>query len=580
MSVFKEKKIIYDYIIISLALIVFWFLQKPRFATNDDYGLMSILAGYKSGTPSAVSFYCEYLYAVIVSGLYNINSYIPWYTLIFLFLTLINCLCLYYVISKSLIESGYSKYRRSIASFVFICFILGIYFFNLVYITFSIVPAVCGCSAVLLILSMNDENISVTNNIVTGFIFVLFFFSWNIRIESGYVAFISAIAAIVYTVINNRIKIRRGALLVIGIVAIMAISVFADWYVGIDSGWNDFKLFYDACGQYTDYTHLTFEEAPDLYQSIGWNENMYYLVDDWFFMDDSVNYQSFNTLNNAIANETVYGYSSKRALIVGMFNTFKNSSLWIKAFAIVWVITVVVISICSFVNSEDRKMAVKDVLGPILFWLLGFAFTTYLLMRGRFLDRAVYPIVFCTMLPSMILSFRNALTIKSSQSKTCKNVSSYQPLIVLLIVTVTGACLAIAALGVITANWDNYNPEYTKVKMNLEQYVMDNDEYFYINDTSLTMTGDPFVVYPEKKPTNYTFWGGTYLKSPLYYEQIKMYGVDDFNRAVFLREDVRFVSQRGINEFLLNYMKEEYPNCSAEITDKQDDFYVYKFIEN
>ena len=585
MAVIKEKKAekktaFYDYIIISFVLIIFWILQKPRFATNDDYGLMSILAGYKSGTPSAVSFYCEYLYSVIVSGLYSINSFIPWYILIFLFLMLTNCLCLYYAISKIISDSGINKYSRAMAFFVFVCFFFGIYIFNLVYITFSIVPAVCGCSVVLLILTMKDENVSVTNNIVTGIIFVLFFFAWNIRIESGYVAIFSAISAIAYAVYSSRINIRRGLILAVGIVSIMAISIFTDWYIGIDSGWNEFKFFYDACGQYTDYTHLTFEEAPDLYQSIGWNENLYHLVGDWFFMDDKVNFQAFDTLNKAVANETFYGYSSRRALLVGMFNTFKNSSLWIKVFAGIWVITVIFVSICRLVKSKDRKAAIKDVLGPVLFLLLGFAFTSYLLMRGRFLDRAVYPVVFCTMLPSMILCFRIVLNMNSIQLIADKNNNNYQSLKVLSKTIITIACIAIAFGGLITANWDRYNPEYTKIKMSLERYVLDNDEYFFINDSSLTMTGDPFVVYPDKKPTNYTFWGGTYLKSPLYYKQIKMYGFEELSRDVFLREDVRFVSQRGISEVLLNYMKEEYPNCTAEITDQHDDFCVYRFIEN
>ena len=414
---------------------------------------------------------------------------------------------------------------------------------------------------------MKNENDSVTNNIITGIVFVLFFFAWNIRIESGYVAFVSVILAIVYTIYDNNISTNRGALLAVGVVIIVAISVFADWYVGIDSGWNDFKFLYDACGQYTDYTHLSYEEAPDLYQSIGWNENMYHLVGNWFFMDTNVNYQSFDVLNKSIAEETFYGYSSRRALLVGMFNTFKNCSLWIKVFASIWGITVLIISICRLANSKDRNAALKDVLGPFLFLLLGFVFTSYLLMKGRFLDRAVYTIVFCTMLPSMILCFRIVLKMGKNQLLSCGRVNKNQLFIVLANVTIAVVCIAIAVLGLVTANWDKYNPENTKVKMNLEKYVIDNDEYFYINDVSLTMTGDPFAIYPEKKPTNYTFWGGTYLKSPLYYEQIKIYGFDDFSRDDFLKENVRFVSQQGINEYLLNYMKEEYPNCTAEVTD-------------
>ncbi len=584
MAIKKENKTkkhiaVLEYVFLSFALIIFWILKSPKFPTNDDYGLLSILAGYKTGTPIAVPFYCEYLYALLISVLYKISGSFPWYMLMFMALVLTSSLCLYYAINKVVKDSGIKKNNKIIVLFMFFSLITGIYLFNFVYITFSIVPAVCGCSAVLLILTMNKEDTAITSSVVTGIIFVLFFFAWNIRIESGYISFISALLAITYAMFNKNIKKRRGILLFIGVIAIAAISFFADWYSGTFHGWNEFKLYYDACGQYTDYTHLTYEEAPDLYQSIGWNENLYHLVNNWFFMDERVDYNAFNTLNNAVEKHSFYGYSSRRALLFGMFNIFKNSSLWIRIFFIVFGISVLAISVCRIVN-VNKKHSFKDVCGMGLFLLLGLAFIAYLLMRGRFLDRAVYPVVFCTMVPGLVLCLRTVLNMivlkKGKEPADNKRDIS----LIIACASLAVSCSIVAVMGAKSANWNKYNPDAVQTKLNLEKYVMDNDEYFYIYNTSLIVTGDPFTVYPDQKPTNYTFWGGTFLKSPSYYDQIKRYGFEELSRSAFISDKVRFISRSGPEDIFLDYMQEEYPDCRVEIVDYSGEFIIYRYLEN
>ena len=137
MAINKENKTkkhiaVLEYVFLSCALIIFWIFKSPKFPTNDDYGLLSILAGYKTGIPIAVPFYCEYLYALLISGLYKISGSIPWYMLMFMALVLTSSLCLYYAINKVVKDSGIKKNNKLIALFVFVSLITGIYLFNYV----------------------------------------------------------------------------------------------------------------------------------------------------------------------------------------------------------------------------------------------------------------------------------------------------------------------------------------------------------------------------------------------------------------------------------------------------------------
>ena len=574
---YKKSEII-DYIVVGMAVIGLWIVVGPKFPTNDDYGLMSILAGYKSGTPTAVPFYCEYLYAVIISGLYRITDIIPWYIIVLMTLMLINCLCLFYTIRKLVKESSLKCFDRFFSYFVFVSLIFGLYFFNLIYITYSVVPAVCGCSAILLILTIKKGDTILTNNVITGIVLGLFFFAWNIRMQSGYVVLISLIFAITYSCYEKNMKYQRVLFLIIGIIAIAMISLYVNWQAGIGNGWNDFASFYDACGKYTDYTHLTYEEAPDIYQSIGWNQELYCLVNKWFFMDKRIDYNSFSTLNQSVATHTFYGYSSRRALLAGMCSLFKVSSLWIRLLLALWVITIIVVFIFKLIMHE-KKSELKDVCEALLFLLIGGVLISYLLMQGRFLDRAVYPVMFCTMIPSFFLCLKIVICSNIRNIGKEKYSNKYKNIFFSFHIFIVIAFIAFSIVGLTTSSWKKYNPKSCQTKKMLEQYVMDNDDYFYINDISLTMPGDPFTVYSSKKPTNYTFWGGTFLKSPLYYEQIKMYGFDDFSRSDLIRDNVRFISCSGPDDDLFEYMREEFPNCEVEITDKTSDFIIYRFIE-
>ncbi len=574
----KIKAQIVDYVIICIAIISFWMLVNPKFPTNDDYGLMSILAGYKSGTPIAVPFYCEYLYSFFISGLYKITGQIPWYIIVLMTLMIVNCLCLFYTIKKMVIAAPIKKYKGITYCLIFISLLLAFYCFNLVYITYSIVPAVCGTSIILLILTTKNEDVPLTKNTITGIIFVLFFFAWNIRRQTGYVVLVSVIFAIIFAYFSKNISIKRCLFWAIGVIAIAILSVYVDWYSGTGNGWNEFTLFYDACGQYTDYTHLTYEEAPELYQSLGWDENLYTLVNKWFFMDEKVDLNSFDILNQSVDNQTFYGYSSRRALIAGMFGILKASSVWIRFFLALWFITVILVSIFKLSSNYDSYSELKDVFGTIIFMLIGYAFIAYLLMRGRFLDRAVYPVFFCTMIPSLVICLRIVLNI-SAKARNRQNVINPKKIIVISHLFIFIVFIIAALGGVSTANWNKYNPESSNIKKKLEQYVIDNDEYFYISDVSLTMPGDPFTVYPDHKPTNYTFWGGTFLKSPLYYEQIKQYGFDSFSKSDFIKNNVRFISLAGPNDVFLDYMREEYPDCRVEITDQASGFIIYRYLE-
>lgn len=72
-------------------LMFFMYLIIPiGFETNDDSGMMYILAGYRTGTPEIGTVYCNILWDCLISSFYRICAEVNWYIIIFVFLLFIS----------------------------------------------------------------------------------------------------------------------------------------------------------------------------------------------------------------------------------------------------------------------------------------------------------------------------------------------------------------------------------------------------------------------------------------------------------------------------------------------------------
>ena len=112
----------------------------------------------------------------------------------------------------------------------------------------------------------------------------------------------------------------------------------------------------------------------------------------------------------------------------------------------------------------------------------------------------------------------------------------------------------------------------------IEDYAIAHQENIYIYGVPLSGGGSPFRVYTEGLPYNLIFWGGTFYNLPIYYAQIEKNGFEQIFMEDFFEENVYFIASEIPDENLSNVMKEKFPECTCEITDVEDGFIVYKYL--
>ena len=271
-----------------------WSLIPMVFETNDDLSMMGCLAGAWTGKPEADTVFSLFLWGKIVSFLYTVNVGMPWYTMIFLSLIFLSlttvCYCL---------KEAFPKWGGSMFCLLYFCMFL----YYSVVLQFTVVSAFCGVAALsVLLLEKRGKSLRdfIINNVIISF---FMFFAINIRSEVGYLTLASAAFAVCLEVLRYLLKavdvqtLKRMAASFLMLCIMAGISVGAHKIHESQDGWDDFREFNAERVQFIDYLPLDYTSNRDLFDKIGWSEDFYNLVNHWFFMDETVNAETFRMIN-------------------------------------------------------------------------------------------------------------------------------------------------------------------------------------------------------------------------------------------------------------------------------------------
>lgn len=241
-----------------------------------------------------------------------------------------------------------------------------------------------------------------------------------------------------------------------------------------------------------------------MYSNVGWTENLYHLASNWFFMDRRVNVEAFESLNDA---NNIVTEDTMLQRIDSAIRMIFDSVLHLKPFLISLILLFVVMIIVMACKRRIREIFV--VLSAIL---LTAAILLYFSLRGRLLYRVSISVIVLFILPILFLTVKSFLVyIKHSFP-------------VMVCIVMIGLCCysVFHSNGLFHSTYDASNhvrrQEFYEIKNAMEHYVIEHSENFYIYDSSLAITGDALTVYSEGKPYNLTFWGGSGMYSPSYYD--------------------------------------------------------------
>lgn len=559
MAARERHRLLLSTIIVLALLLLTWSLISVVFETNDDSFMMGYLAGAWTGKPEADTIFSLFLWGRIVSALYVVNAGIPWYTLIFLALIFLSLTAVCYCLMVS-----FPKWGEGVFCLLYFCMFL----YYTVLLQFTMVSAYCGAAALSLLLIQKKEEgrrDCIIRNIV---IFFFMLFAVNIRSKVGYLTLGSAAFAICLEIIRyllkaaDRQKIKKAAASFIVICAAAGLSISTHKIHESRNGWEDFREYHAERARFTDYTPLDYTSNQELFQQIGWSEDFYQLLREWFLMDETINTETFQMINERNAPVAT-------GVRWALSHDFPRIGFQAKA----WVLLLFLL----FADALRRRkggFAVNAV--PFLWVLMWLAETWYFAHSGRLMERAFEAWTLLAVVPSILGmgDLQSREPFGESGKGRMESAVVYVLALALCIV-----CVCHADGGYHGAkDFSQGSGSAQSRQAASEDYAMAHPENIYIGEMSLLLgAGGPWRVYSEGKPYNLIFWGASYYHSPLYYAQLERNGFEHLYEEDFFRENVYLMAGEKPNENLLNVMAEKFPGCTYEITEKRDEFIVYQF---
>lgn len=553
----NRHRLLFSAALVTFLLAVTWALIPITFETNDDESLMNYLSGAKTGKPEADTTQIFFLWGKIVSSFYRITGALPWYTLIFLALIALSLVTVCYCVVVSFPEWGGSL-------FCLLYFSMFLYYSAI--LQYTTVSAFCGIAAVSLLLIGREEekrkNIIIKNILIFSFMFC----SINIRISVGYLVLGHAVFAICLEVLRYLLKTadrRKIKNMIVSFLAIFAAAVISIAVNNMHESLRDWEEFWEYSAErvrFTDYSKLDYESNKDLFDKIGWSEEFYELVKRWFFMDETVNTETLRQINE----RNVRG--SIRVGRTLLHEWFPNTEFQVK----VWVLLLIFL----FADAVRRREGRCRSMVSFLWLFVWFAETQYFGYRGRIVERVLEAWTLLAVIPSVLGAAGGSSVTEEGKKNRAANLIISGVALALCIV-----CACYPFGGYVRAKKFSLACSEAKVRWAaIEDYAIAHQENVYIYGVPLAGGGSPLRVYTEGLPYNLIFWGGTFYNLPIYYAQIEKNGFEQIFMEDFFEENVYFIASEIPDENLSNVMKEKFPECSCEITDVEDGFIVYKYL--
>ncbi|MDO4798644.1 MAG: hypothetical protein Q4A01_11580 [Coriobacteriales bacterium] len=577
---------------------VSWLLAPPTFGMNDDAKMQLILSGGGWSDPSGHAVFINYVLGKLVATLFVLAPTVPWW-----FVWQVACiaaslyvwnLCVAYAFCGS--EGPPRRGRVCVSIAMCLLSSVCVYMYALTLVSFTLTAgAMASCAVMLQCVRMARPALAARHRygvyealLVVG--------AYCTRSSSAMAAlpfaallFVAPLADVIREKDDRRARAldlaRAMVPLVAGVALVLCCSVVHSVQYGTPE-WKQFLSANAARHKYMDYPHDSYEENPQLYQSVGWSDELETLVnDEWLFMDERVTSEAFLTLSKEGAQTEQLGlrdiYDSWR-FGEGMFDSRTVTALVVlSALCVVllamllrgrrwWpqllmVVAGVAVCMVELYYLEMRGRLVTRVglvsVWPTLAFLLGLTLTCGLQaardLAGRDLDptrprRMVLRAVGAAVLVLAAARFALAAYRTDAEWKL-----TYALLLVLcaglvvalgvrrrawLAYVVPGLLIPLLFVGCLLAKRDIRGTLYTIDEYNDAadkgiSYIAEHPDLQVFSMVSLFAPYDPQVT---QLPPNMVYVGGWEFYTPAYQARVAaIRGEDRHNYDILLRDDVR-----------------------------------------
>ena len=594
-SAIGEKGIRYPIILaVLLAVIVSAIVLGTHditFTTTDDAYMLQTLAGYYTDRPMEWIPFLGPVLAKCIGLLYRLSAGIPWYTHLQHFLIVASMAIINYSLLKH--TRLYARWLSVLVGVISCAMVDTALSWMLVRMHFYYASVLAGTAAVALLLTPATRKAGVViHTILCG---ILFLFCINYSIDVCYCVCCYLFLAIWYGFLmeidadKSRIKKQfiRAMAFSAAIVLLVVSSLFffraeRDRLCGTEyTEWNKKRI------SYWDYDVKTYEETPELYESIGWTQEFYDLTDKMYFMDERFGSEELTQIVNSFDR---LGFTSGTRSFAAALNTCAELLGSDKeAHAIVWlmaglVAATLIIAVTQFRNRRQRIRALASLccFGGSLVLIL------YLSFRGRFPLRAFVTIsIPCIAFMGINLVEMVSHVGESAEREAKRGKWSFSEragaVILSLVLCLSYSQYLIYNHSFLHSGGMNRYYEREKAKEDtIYQYAMEHPENIYVYDWTSIAVYDPYPALKVGDLSNLFCWGGARLYTYPYNVQLGVNGLEKLSSEEFGRDGVYLLSNSDDSIHLLyRYLYNTFGYDQCFIVDKLGmGFKVIKFADS
>ena len=541
--------------IVTSAILLFclYCFGDMRYFNNDDARILRPLMGFAGTPPPDFHLYLNALWVYPLRWLGTVFPGIAWFSFLQLALLWIACT----VSIKSILCCFAKAGQPFIAGLAAMTVYIGV--FAMTYcciITYTVTAAMLSAAAVLQILSIDREysNDASTARSLAG-AFALVIAAYSLRQITAIPALLFCALALATQGLTDLGKQRswRAFLLPVALFAgvLIILAGTREWEIQAKE-MDSYIKWQRARISVMDYPGIALSD--DILKQIGWSHTEMELVDQWYFIDENISTEAFETISAYQKTQSPDSLTNKFLTSLEEIEHFFSTEL--LAARSIWVL-LGVLGLSGASLLFQRNNSLYPLLGLIGSILLTVMMSIYLGSAGRLPLRAVLTVL----LPVSAYTFGMLPACLPPPGAARKNLSVF---LCLFSCCIFGLSLwyALPAIHEFIPKPEN---ETNEVSLNdqfadLDEYALENPDLLFIYDTSFTSDTRMFPAAHDGTPSNTMFWGGWPARSPEYMAQLAAFGIDGqhTDATIFLHDDVR-LARTAIDPpptMLMRYLQE------------------------
>jgi len=574
-------------VFVSFSLIgIIFLIFRPVFMTIDDPRIRFVYAGYASGEPCGNYLFCNVILGSVIAWLYRLFANIPWYVIYQFVLIGFGCSA----VGKTIYKLCYRKnVKVYFAVLIHITEYLVLCVSSTVLMHFEITAAIIGTAAAALLLGLDDNDGKVCQYVDIVVSAVCLFLTLLISKSNFYVICCYLSVALLYQLLrnkqthHNKIVVRVFSLfLPLAIIGTLA-AFYCNDTAKSSYEWKAYLSYDDYRVSFWDYPHVTYDDNPKLFESIGWTKTFYRLVEKkMYFLDErfhedalSAFVEPFSWFNFMSADEMLQNASTS-------FSALYKEEPIIK-FQGILAELILLIMIGIFYRDKQEKENFPIYCSALCNHVGTFLLLVFLAIRGRFPLRAWLScfIPFGTVMLIQFLRLCHMQKIQETESEV-----RYARKKFIRIALAAGCSLIFVHVfqkGILT-RYSYRSSSNAQVSM-VENYCISNQENIYVYDPYFVQDYRALTEYQDVKtsPLNMLIWGSSYIYTPVFYRQMQYLGYESFSTENLFDKNVYVVTdgRQAEDTELFLYLEERYSGVRYEIKDRiTDDCAVYKLYKD